>query len=99
MWPSHAVTPRNLRLIDWSGLNAGHWIHPVTGSISSDGFGWRFNFGFGNPVTRIRFGNPNDEYPNIFGGQWRMFNATIPWDTELIPLTDVLPAATLWLPC
>lgn len=87
-----------IRPVDFGGLVAGRWRNPNFANLSADGALFRIGFGPGNTPTRIRFGNPNDDYPNLEGGQWREFNVPVPFGTIVTPLTAEIVPATWYLP-
>lgn len=87
-----------VRRSDFAGLVLGRWRRPNFVSLSEDGAQWLVAFGIGNHPTRVRFGNPNNDYPNIVGGQLRLFSLPIPYGTTAPPFDSPLPRSTLWLP-
>jgi len=85
-----------VRRSDFAGLILGRWRRPNFVSLSEDGGIWRIGFGPGNVPTRIRFGNPNNDYPNILGGQLREFSLPVPYRTTALPFDSPLARSRWW---
>lgn len=95
--PSLTPIGNVLRTVDLAGRTAGRWIHPLSVTLLSPGTLQTF-FGMGNPITHIRFGNPNGDY-HVFAprGQLRGFIWPVPYrNTPSIPTKPLNPAAMLW---